>query len=233
MIASCCIGGHIWMARWYCWETRRMRCCLIKVGMSLTPWERPRPSTPNFTLSFHFCAFHFLPFRPPPLTESSPGSGAGHAIEDTYILGLSLRDYFAASSNSSSRSSSPGPSPASSPSPVDAPSPIDSSLLSTYTSLYESVRLPRAQKAQLTSRQAGDVYEMQGPDFEGLASYDDCLPLVAAKLKDRMRWVWGGDLDGEYERFKKEKGISIAGVANNTDDGGSDGGSMGVTVATA
>jgi salicylate hydroxylase len=75
--------------------------------------------------------------------------------------------------------------------------------LSTYTSLFQAVRLPRAQKAQITSRQAGDVYEMQGPDFEGL-SFDDCLPVVADKLRDRMTWVWNGDIDKDYtlERAK-------------------------------
>ena len=78
--------------------------------------------------------------------------------------------------------------------------------LSTYTSLYESIRLPRAQKAQITSRQAGDVYEMQGPDFEGL-SFEECLPIVAEKLKDRMAWVWSGNLDSDYATAKARAGI--------------------------
>ncbi len=67
-----------------------------------------------------------------------------------------------------------------------------------WTKVYQDVRLPRAQKAQITSRQAGDVYEMQGPDFAGL-TYDQCLPIVKEKLQHRMRWVWGGDIDAEYE----------------------------------
>jgi len=70
--------------------------------------------------------------------------------------------------------------------------------LGTWTQLYENVRLPRAHKAQITSRQAGNVYEMQEPEFQGL-SYDQCLPIVADKLKHRMRWVWGADIDKEYE----------------------------------
>jgi salicylate hydroxylase len=39
---------------------------------------------------------------------------------------------------------------------------------------------------------------MQGPEFEGL-TYDDCLPIIAEKLKNRMRWVWGADIDEQYE----------------------------------
>ncbi|KIN02438.1 hypothetical protein OIDMADRAFT_40388 [Oidiodendron maius Zn] len=97
------------------------------------------------------------------------GSGAGHSIEDANVLGLAVRDYL---NNPAAK-------------------------LSTFTSLYEAVRLPRAQKAQITSRQAGDVYEMQGPDFEGL-SFEECLPIAAEKLKDRMAWVWSGDIDKDY-----------------------------------
>ena len=70
--------------------------------------------------------------------------------------------------------------------------------LAAWTQLYQDIRLPRAQKAQITSRTAGDVYEMQGPEFEGL-SYDDCLPVVPKKLTGRMRWVWGADIDSEYD----------------------------------
>jgi len=80
----------------------------------------------------------------------------------------------------------------------NASSPAVSQQLGTWTQLYEDVRLPRAHKAQITSRQAGDVYEMQESEFEGL-SYDQCLPIVADKLKHRMRWVWGADIDKEYE----------------------------------
>ena len=50
----------------------------------------------------------------------------------------------------------------------------------------------------MTSRQAGDVYEMQGSDFQGL-QFEECLPIVAEKLKNRMKWVWGGNIDLEYE----------------------------------
>lgn len=105
------------------------------------------------------------------------GSGAGHAIEDGYILGRALKDYFAEVND---------------PSKIARP-------LAVWTLVYQKVRLPRAQKAQITSRQAGDVYEMQGEAFKGL-SYDECLPIVAEKLQHRMKWVWGGDIDAEYEK---------------------------------
>jgi salicylate hydroxylase len=107
------------------------------------------------------------------------GSGAGHSIEDANVLGLAIRDYLNQST----------------------------ATLSTFTSLYESVRLPRAQKAQVTSRQAGDVYEMQGPDFEGL-SFEECLPIAAEKLKDRMAWVWSGDIERDYNMAKARAGIN-------------------------
>ena len=107
------------------------------------------------------------------------GSGAGHSIEDANVLGLAVRDYL---NNPAAK-------------------------LSTFTSLYEAVRLPRAQKAQITSRQAGDVYEMQGPDFEGL-SFEECLPIAAEKLKDRMAWVWSGDIDKDYTIAKARAGIN-------------------------
>ena len=107
------------------------------------------------------------------LTTQS-GSGAGHAIEDAYILGLSLRDYFLSSQQD----------------------------LSTWTSVYQRVRIPRAQKAQITSRQAGDVYEMAGPEFAGL-TFDKCCPIVKEKLKGRMKWVWDADVNADYEAVAK------------------------------
>lgn len=102
------------------------------------------------------------------------GSGAGHAIEDCYILGRALQAHFR-----------------------------EGGSLATWMQVYQDVRLPRAQKAQATSRQAGDVYEMSGEQFEGL-SYDECLPIVASQLKDRMKWVWGGNIDAEYEAVVKK-----------------------------
>jgi salicylate hydroxylase len=78
--------------------------------------------------------------------------------------------------------------------------------LKQWTQLYQDVRLPRAQKAQATARQAGTVYEMQTPEMEG-KPYEDCLPLVRDSLKDRMNWVWHGDIDIEYEVKKEHIGL--------------------------
>lgn len=113
------------------------------------------------------------------LLTSCLGSGAGHSIEDANVLGLVVRDF------------------------LNSPT----AKLSTYTSLYQAVRLPRAQKAQITSRQAGEVYEMQGQDFEGL-SYDECMPIMAEKLRDRMAWVWSGDIDRDYAAAKAKANIN-------------------------
>ena len=105
------------------------------------------------------------------------GAGAGQAIEDGWILGRALADYLKPDSSEPS--------------------------LHNWMNLYQSIRLPRAQKAQQTAREAGDVYEMQTPDMKGL-SYDDCLPLVAEKLKNRMKWIWTEDIDEAYEKAREE-----------------------------
>lgn len=122
------------------------------------------------------------------MTYTKTGSGAGHAIEDGYILGRALQDCFR-DSNSSSTPNDQG------------------NTLRTWTEVYQNVRLPRAQKAQITSRQAGEVYEMQGEHFQGLA-YDECLPIVASKLQNRMKWVWGADIDAEYNAVVQRAGLA-------------------------
>lgn len=47
---------------------------------------------------------------------------------------------------------------------------------------------------------------MQGPDFKGL-SYEECLPIAADKLRDRMAWVWSGDIDKDYTLEKAKRDI--------------------------
>ena len=59
----------------------------------------------------------------------------------------------------------------------------------------------RAEKAQRTAREAGDVYEMQAVGLRGVA-YDDCLPIVRDRLKDRIKWVWSEEIDDAYEGEK-------------------------------
>lgn len=74
--------------------------------------------------------------------------------------------------------------------------------LDKWMSLYQAVRLPRAQRAQETARQAGDVYEMQREDMKG-KSYDECIPLIRDSLTDRMKWIWNEDIDSAYENGSK------------------------------
>ncbi|KAL7914665.1 hypothetical protein GGI35DRAFT_434955 [Trichoderma velutinum] len=106
------------------------------------------------------------------------GSGAGHAIEDSFVMGQAVKAFF--------ENPSVG--------------------LETYMKLYQETRLPRAQKAQLTSRQAGDVYEMQGPDFDGL-HFDQRLQVIHDKFKDRMTWVWGHDLEADFNATRTRLGL--------------------------
>ena len=106
------------------------------------------------------------------------GAGAGQAMEDGYILGRAIQDYLRTS-------------------PAD---------LGSWMHVYQSMRLPRAQKAQRTSRQAGEVYALQA---EGLKdkTFEECIPELRNRLKDRMKWVWTEDIDAAYdENAGKTKG---------------------------
>jgi salicylate hydroxylase len=74
--------------------------------------------------------------------------------------------------------------------------------------LYQEVRLPRAQKVQETTREAGDIYEMQSPDIRGL-TFNDYMPLVKARIESRMKWIWMEDIDAVYDAASiKLKGSS-------------------------
>jgi hypothetical protein len=53
------------------------------------------------------------------------------------------------------------------------------------------------------------VYELQGKDFEGLESYEECLPVVREKLKGRMKWVWGHDLESGYVEARERAGLGL------------------------
>jgi salicylate hydroxylase len=41
----------------------------------------------------------------------------------------------------------------------------DANALSTWIQLYQDVRIPRAQRSQRASRQAGETLKMNGPGF--------------------------------------------------------------------
>ena len=68
-------------------------------------------------------------------------------------------------------------------------------------SLYHSIRYPRSQKVQTTSREAGDLYEMKADEVKGLR-YDEGLPIVKAMIEHRMSWIWTEDIDKVYEQAR-------------------------------
>lgn len=99
------------------------------------------------------------------------GQGAGQAIEDGYVIGLTLRDYFES---------------------------MEKHSLEDWLNVYEAVRLPRAQSIQNTSRILGMVYEMRTNEMQGL-SYDECLPIVRDQIKETMHYIWLEDVDASYD----------------------------------
>jgi hypothetical protein len=56
---------------------------------------------------------------------------------------------------------------------------------------------------------------MQGPDFAGL-TFEEGLQVIHDKFKDRMRWVWGHDLEADFNEVKDRLGLgggkAISGV---------------------
>ncbi|KAI9734363.1 MAG: hypothetical protein M1834_002469 [Cirrosporium novae-zelandiae] len=106
--------------------------------------------------------------------------GAGQSIEDGYILGRIMQDYFRSGGSSIKGN------------------------LARWLNLYESVRLPRAQKAQQTSREAGDIFEMRTDDMKD-RSYDECIPEVAERIRHRMKWLWFEDIDTAYEKARSSE----------------------------
>ena len=101
------------------------------------------------------------------------GAGAGQAIEDGYILARALSDYLQSSS-------------------------ADTDTLEKWISVYQNVRLPRAQKVQRTSREAVEVYQAQADIMEHLP-FDECVPEIHKRVVNRMKWVWTDDIDAEYD----------------------------------
>ncbi|KAL4888671.1 hypothetical protein BDV59DRAFT_196286 [Aspergillus ambiguus] len=107
------------------------------------------------------------------------GAGAGQSMEDGYVLGRALDDYFRHLDTSCQYS------------------------LQDALHLYQSIRYPRSEKVQVTSRQAGDLYELRTPEVTGL-SFEESLPVVKAMLQDRMKWIWSEDLDQLYETARRK-----------------------------
>ena len=104
------------------------------------------------------------------------GAGAGQAIEDGYILGRALQNYF--------ESSSP------------------KGTLESWAQLYQGVRLPRAQKVQRGSRDAVEIYQAQADIMKDLP-FDQCVPEIHKRVINRMKWIWTDDIDAEYDQAVK------------------------------
>lgn len=100
-------------------------------------------------------------------------------MEDGYIIGRALQDFFHGSGTQSS---------------------LEQSL-----ALYHSIRYSRSQKVQATSREAGDLYEMKTEQVKDL-SYDEGLPIVKSMIEDRMGWIWSEDIDQVYEQARQSSG---------------------------
>ncbi|KAH8802537.1 hypothetical protein F5884DRAFT_738131 [Xylogone sp. PMI_703] len=104
------------------------------------------------------------------------GAGAGQAVEDAYVLGRCLGDFLR-----------------------EQPS---CGLEEWFTRLYQDIRLPRAQRVQITSRESGENVHMQSKEFDGL-SYDESVSLLRKLMETRLKWIWSSDLDAEYEAARE------------------------------
>lgn len=107
------------------------------------------------------------------------GAGAGQSLEDSWVLGRALSELLSSSSSSSGHFAS----------------------LEATAKLYQTVRLPRAQKTQATSRAAGNTYELQTDEMID-KSLEECLPILAERTRERMKWVWEEDVDAAYEKVR-------------------------------
>lgn len=101
-------------------------------------------------------------------------------MEDGYIIGRALQDFFHGSGTAKQCS-------------------LEQSL-----SLYHSIRYSRSQRVQATSREAGDLYEMKTEQVKDL-SYDEGLPIVKSMIEHRMSWIWTEDIDKVYEQARQEQ----------------------------
>ncbi|KAK4500605.1 hypothetical protein PRZ48_008794 [Zasmidium cellare] len=104
------------------------------------------------------------------------GAGSGQAMEDGWVLGRALSDYFAGNT-------------------------AKLSTLEHVANLYQSARLPRAQKAQAASRRVGNTYDCQTEDMIDL-SYDECCPIIGERIGAALKWLWDEDLDVCYENAR-------------------------------
>lgn len=109
-------------------------------------------------------------------------AGGGQAIEDAYIISKALAEYL-----ERKRGAGRG----------------NLVSLEKWMDLYQKVRLPRAQRVQETSREAGYFYQLQMPEMEGKPT-DECLSMLVEGVRNRFKWIWTEDLDVAYDKAKME-----------------------------
>lgn len=113
------------------------------------------------------------------------GAGGGQSMEDGWVLGRAVSDYLRRSEDQGSQLPT----------------------LETVASVYQSARLPRAQKAQTGSRVVGNTYDCQTEDLINL-TFDECCPIVAERITEAMKWTWEEDLDICYEKAREDSSVT-------------------------
>ena len=114
------------------------------------------------------------------------GAGAGQSMESGWVLGRALSDFLRSSREADNGHAND-----------------HFATLEAMAALYQRVRLPRAQKTQVTSRAAGDTYEMQAPDMVD-KDFEECCGMLEERTRERMKWVWEEDLDAAYVKVRDE-----------------------------
>ncbi|KAK7193430.1 hypothetical protein DPSP01_013330 [Paraphaeosphaeria sporulosa] len=94
------------------------------------------------------------------------GSGAGMCVEDSYVLAELLAEISGADE------------------------------LETAFRAYDAVRRPRALKLVETSRQAGMLWELEGPEGDDLDAFEK-------NANTRMSWIWDHKIEQDLERARE------------------------------
>ena len=106
-------------------------------------------------------------------------AGGGQAIEDAYIISKSLAEFLERRAHRKKTAVS----------------------LEKWMGLYQTVRLPRAQRVQETSRETGYLYHLQTLDMQGKTT-DERLEILGERIKNRLEWIWSEELDVAYDKAK-------------------------------
>jgi salicylate hydroxylase len=96
------------------------------------------------------------------------GSGAGMALEDSYILSRLFKD-------------------------VENVGQIEQAF-----QVYDRMRRARTQRLVTTSKEAGELYDLENP------SVGDSVEKVKADLDDRFKWIWEHDLERDLVKAEEE-----------------------------